>query len=169
MSEVPRLIIGCVLLAAGVSKAFRPEPFARIVSSLGFGYRALPQILARVIPAVELLCGVALLLNVWRSAAAYVAAFMFLSFAVVLAVNLLRGNSKLSCGCFGGFSHAGDIDWPLVLRNGGLVVIAMGISQSMPSVYSIVGLAVVVLGIGISYVGKSNTRRPSTPDLRASV
>lgn len=92
-------------------------------------YRVLPQALlapvSQVLPWVELAVGFGWLVPVSRTAAASVAAFLLLVYALAMAVNLARGRHHVSCGC--GTTTGGDslISPWLVGRNLALACLAL--------------------------------------------
>ena len=60
---------------------------------------ALVNLSALTMPWIELLCGVALVLGIWRATARTIIAAMLLIFIVAISINLARGNA-IDCGCF---------------------------------------------------------------------
>ena len=71
------------------------------------------------VPALELLCAVALL-SPWRGAAAAGAALLLLAYAAAMAWHLARGQA-LDCGCGG---EPLPVSWALVGRNAVLLGVA---------------------------------------------
>ena len=60
---------------------------------------ALINLMAIVMPWVELLCGLALILGIWAEAARTLIGAMLLVFITAISINLARGNA-IDCGCF---------------------------------------------------------------------
>jgi putative oxidoreductase len=91
--------LGVIFIAAALPKITDPPAFAHMI----YNYRMLPggavNVLALVMPWIELFCGIALVLGVWRRAAALIIAAMLATFIVAIGVNLLRGHA-VDCGCF---------------------------------------------------------------------
>ena len=79
-----RLVVGMVFVYASLDKIAHPDQFARAV----YYYRLLPLPLlhpfALILPWVELVCGLALLLGVFRRGAALVCLLMTLTFTVAV-------------------------------------------------------------------------------------
>lgn len=98
-SMLASLFIGLVLVTAALPKIRNADEFQGVVAN----YRLLPSFLvmpfARLLPWIELACAVALLVPAWREAAAWVAAGLFVMFALGLAINVGRGRTHIDCGC----------------------------------------------------------------------
>lgn len=93
------MVVGSVLIAAGVAKLrMGAHPFARAI----LGYRLLPPALvppvARVLPALEILIGAALVTAVYLHLAALLAAALLATFTCAISVALARGQRN-ACGC----------------------------------------------------------------------
>lgn len=83
-------------------------------------YRLVPQsilaVVAMVVPIMELALAIGLLIPQLRIAAALAASSLLLAYAIAMAVNILRGNVLLDCGCSFGSARQG-VSWGLVWRN----------------------------------------------------
>jgi len=94
-----QLALGIFFVAAALPKIVDPPSFAHMV----YNYRIVPgtfiNLMAIVMPWIELLCGVALVVGIWREAARTIIAAMLLIFITAIAINLGRGNA-IDCGCF---------------------------------------------------------------------
>jgi uncharacterized membrane protein YphA (DoxX/SURF4 family) len=94
-----RMGMGVLFLAAALPKLADPVGFAHAVEN----YHLLPtpaeRILALVLPAVELLVGVALLLGIADAGASLLAFALMLVFTAAVGTALARG-LDISCGCF---------------------------------------------------------------------
>ncbi|MCI0534836.1 MAG: DoxX family membrane protein, partial [Verrucomicrobiales bacterium] len=103
-----RLAVGGAFIAAGALKIASPEKFAVAVSN----YRLLPHelinLVAILIPWVEVLAGLLVLAGIWLRAAALVITSLTVMFFVVITSALARG-LNIECGCFGtvGGKHVG--------------------------------------------------------------
>jgi uncharacterized membrane protein YphA (DoxX/SURF4 family) len=121
-----RLILGGVMMWAGISKIPDPLSFVKVVEA----YDVLPLILTRpyavALPWIEVLVGCCLVAGIWTRSNAVLLLLLLGSFAVALGVNLYRG-TDMSCGCFGleasghslGIALLGDVfliagAWPLL-------------------------------------------------------
>lgn len=110
-----RFAIGLILAAAAVPKLVDRHQFEHAIA----GYQLLPRRLvspvARVLPSIELTCGVALLAGIFVPAAALIGGMLLVTFSIAAAVNLLRGRT-IDCGC-GGAGISRQIGWDLVFSD----------------------------------------------------
>jgi putative oxidoreductase len=94
-----RWILGLTFIYASFHKILAPADFAKIV----YGYSLFPEIfinlIAIIIPFLELVTGFALILGCYPRSAAITINAQLLVFIVVLAINLIRGH-EFDCGCF---------------------------------------------------------------------
>jgi uncharacterized membrane protein YphA (DoxX/SURF4 family) len=94
-----RWILGLTFIYASFHKILSPEDFARIV----YGYDLFPHVLinliAIIIPFLELVAGLALVLGLYPRSAAIIINALLLAFIAALAINLIRGH-EFDCGCF---------------------------------------------------------------------
>ena len=111
-----RTLVGLALLAAGLAKLLGGRKFVEVVRN----DRLLPDELVapvgRLVPLAEVCAAVLMFTDLLQPGAAAAAALLFLMFGGAIAINLLRGRSYISCGCFG---VAGEqrLSWAMVVRN----------------------------------------------------
>ena len=103
-----RLVLGVVMLAAGVPKALNIAETQQVTRA----YQILPYELANawgmVMPFVEVVIGVLLILGLMTRLAAVVAGLLMIAFIIGIVSVWVRG-IKIDCGCFGG---GGAVDDP---------------------------------------------------------
>jgi putative oxidoreductase len=120
-----RLYIGFVFLYACWHKILHPEVFAMDVAT----YQILPlylvNLMAIVLPWIELVCGVLIVIG-WRTrAASLLIAGMMAVFLAAIIMALAKG-LEMSCGCFASQSMVEDpISWKTVLRDLGWLAIPL--------------------------------------------
>ena len=120
-----RWFLGITFVYASYHKILDPGHFAKIV----YGYYLFPDItiniLAIVLPCLELYSGGCLILGVIPRSAALVIDAMILMFIAAISINLIRGQ-QFDCGCFS-FGEAGYASSPgwLLIRN--IVYLAAGL------------------------------------------
>jgi uncharacterized membrane protein YphA (DoxX/SURF4 family) len=94
-----QIALGIFFVIAALPKIVDPPSFAHMI----YNYRIVPgplvNIMALTMPWVELLCGLALILGIWKEAARTLIAAMLIVFIIAIGVNLARGNA-IECGCF---------------------------------------------------------------------
>lgn len=95
-----RLLLGGVLLKAGLAKVGEPSALAETIGHFGLVPLRLVTLLAVWIPWLECIVGGCLLAGLLSASAALLAAGMTLSFGLAVTSALLRG-LDIACGCFG--------------------------------------------------------------------
>lgn len=123
---VARLLLGGVVLVAGLLKVGQLETSARAVRA----YQLLPYDVAGVIgyglPILEIAIGVLLVLGLFTRVSAAVAGFLMVVFIIGIASAWARGLS-IDCGCFGkgGTIAAAQTQYPQeIARDVGLLLCA---------------------------------------------
>lgn len=126
-----RLVVGGMFIWAGVSKIIDPLGFAQNIAN----YRVFPGgisfFLALVLPWIEVICGVFLILGIFRSASALLLSGFLAVFLVLSTVTILRG-IDIDCGCFGSLS--GKVDYKLILMDSVLLFFSLNIYFSRKAV-----------------------------------
>jgi len=126
-----RLLLGGLLLLAGVTKLADRASVREAIAEYDILPSRVERPFAALLPWLETALGVLLLLGLGSTAAAALAAPLFLSFAFAIGVNLWRGR-HFDCHCFGSVQHE-RIGWPALVRSMALVlgalVVAVGTSR----------------------------------------
>jgi hypothetical protein len=110
-----KLIIGGIFLYAAFDKIAHPAAFAKDV----YNYQILPDavvnLVALVLPWIELFAGACLLTGVWVPGAVLITNGLLLIFLAALVLNYARG-LDVNCGCFstGDTTPAMSIGWYLL-------------------------------------------------------
>ena len=123
-----RLAVAGLFLAACIAKIRDPEAFALAVSR----YRILPaefvNLVAIILPWIELTAGLAVLAAParLRAAGAALIAAMLTVFTIAISLNLVRG-IEASCGCFSTRADAAVSDGWNLARNGALIWLALAV------------------------------------------
>jgi putative oxidoreductase len=96
---VLRWSLGITFIYASYYKIMSPMDFAEIV----YGYNLFPEVLinliAIILPFVELISGLCLLLGIYPRSAAFIINGLLAAFIFILTINLIRGY-EFDCGCF---------------------------------------------------------------------
>jgi uncharacterized membrane protein YphA (DoxX/SURF4 family) len=94
-----RWILGLTFIYASFHKIVSPAEFAKIV----YGYELFPAVfinlIAIIIPFLELITGLALVIGVYPRSAAIIINALLVAYLIVLTINLIRGH-EFDCGCF---------------------------------------------------------------------
>ena len=103
-----RLVVGGAFVVAGVLKIADPTTFATAVSNYGLVPHELINLVAILIPWIEIVAGSFVLAGIWLRAAALVITTLTIMFAIVIVSALAQG-LNIECGCFGtiGGKHIG--------------------------------------------------------------
>jgi uncharacterized membrane protein YphA (DoxX/SURF4 family) len=123
LHEIVAVIVGLVFLYAAHEKIERPEDFARaiyhyqLIGPNQYLPPVLPNLLAVVLPWVEVLVGVALITGFWRREAALLTGVMLAVFIVAVGSTLIRGIDIENCGCFSLDAHGRAAGLKLILED----------------------------------------------------
>lgn len=96
-----RLVTGGVWLVAGGLKVTHPDASIAAVRAYELLPASLVEPVGLLLPAVELVIGLALVLGVLTRGAAVVSALLFVAFIIGIVSVWSRG-IEIDCGCFGG-------------------------------------------------------------------
>ena len=99
---VIRILIGCLFVVSGFEKLIGPyQNFLYVVQSYEFCPTIIEDIVARVLPWIELICGVFLITGLWLKWTLRSVLILFAMFICIVGQALLRGLPIDECGCFG--------------------------------------------------------------------
>ena len=106
-----RLVVGGAFIFAGVLKIADPAKFAIDVSNYRLVPHELINLVAILMPWMEVVAGAFVVTGIWLRAATLVIASMTVMFAIVILSALARG-LNIECGCFGtlGGKHIGLVN-----------------------------------------------------------
>jgi uncharacterized membrane protein YphA (DoxX/SURF4 family) len=94
-----RVILGVVFIYASLDKIQHPGEFAQAI----YNYRMVPNVvinvMAIVLPWLELICGILIIVGVFVRGSALLIGAMLAVFIIALSSALMRG-LDISCGCF---------------------------------------------------------------------
>ena len=113
-----RLALGLVFLYAGYAKLRQPwYVFAGMIDNYGVVAPSVSEVIARVLPPLEVVLGVALLAGLYRKSTSAAAVVFLLPFFVLMLWAYASG-LKIDCGCFGPGQMLGP---RTLLRDGALL------------------------------------------------
>ena len=120
-----RLILGMTFVFAAYHKIYDPAGFAKII----YGYAIFPKfainILAIIVPFIELIVGFSLIFGLFPRAALIIIIALLFLFSIIIGFNLLRGH-EFNCGCFG-FEDKSDMSSVLFLLFRDICLLSAGI------------------------------------------
>lgn len=124
-----RWLLGGLFILASAHKIMDPAAFAKIV----YGYDLFPaatiNLIAILLPYIELTAGLALVTGVYPRAAAVILSGLLLGFILVIGINAARGHA-FDCGCFASGEAALWEQSPgwMLARNTFLLIVGGGIA-----------------------------------------
>ena len=106
-----RIVLGAVLIVASIDKILHPEAFAKVIGNYNVLPFGLENIIAIILPILELFVGCCLIFGVMLDGSAIITAGMMFVFIIALSQAMIRG-IDINCGCFkvsvdNGGSHIG--------------------------------------------------------------
>jgi putative oxidoreductase len=110
---VLRVLVGAVLAATGMAKAFQPETFAIEVDRFQLTPWWLSVVLGYFLPWFEVVTAIALFCRPFYLGALLAVSALGMLFAVAVGSGWLRG-LDISCGCFGALVSGHVNAWHLV-------------------------------------------------------
>ncbi len=120
-----RWFLGVTFIYASYSKILAPAVFAKIVYGYDLFPGALINLIAIIIPFVELVAGLALIIGFYPRSTALVINAMLLVFIISLSINIIRGH-EFDCGCFAiNAGNQSTFSGPLLIRD--FFYLALGI------------------------------------------
>jgi uncharacterized membrane protein YphA (DoxX/SURF4 family) len=120
-----RWILGATFVYASYSKILAPASFAKIISGYDLFPAVLINLIAIIVPFLELVAGLALIIGFYPRSAALIVNALLLVFMTALSINLIRGH-EFDCGCFSIDSGTQKtFVGPLIFRN--FLILALGL------------------------------------------
>ena len=130
-----RVLLGGLLLAAGILKVGHPAELAATIA----GYRLLPPAvvgpMALALPYVEIVLGGYLVAGLFTRAVATIAAVQSVCYAAAIASAVAR-HIPVNCGCFGPNDSA-VADWPHVGFDLALAAVSAFVAYGAPGALAI--------------------------------
>jgi len=117
-----RVIVGAFFVWSGGLKVLHPLVFADNILAYGVFPMGLAFIAALTLPWVEVVCGILLLIGLFRRAAALVISALLVAFIILVIVTMARGVDTV-CGCLGALS--GKVGWKLLTQDVVLLCLAL--------------------------------------------
>jgi len=120
-----RWILGGMFVYASYNKVLAPAVFAKIIYGYGLFPAMFINLIAIIVPFLELVAGLALIVGFYPRSAALIVNAMLLVFITALSINLIRGH-EFDCGCFSIDSSAQEtFAGPLIIRD--FLILVLGV------------------------------------------
>ena len=117
-----RFLLGLIFVVAALQKILDPSEFAVAIEN----YRLAPwwsvNLIAIVLPWLELMGGTLLIAGIWRRESALLLSIFLVVFLIGILSAMARG-LDINCGCFGGADE--KVGWSLVI--GDMVLLAAAV------------------------------------------
>ena len=111
---VARIVLGAIFLLASFDKISDPANFARSISNYHIVPFGLENIIAIILPWLELLIGMGLILGIMIDGSARISAYLMVMFILMISQAMLRGYN-IECGC--GLKEGEMIGFNKILEN----------------------------------------------------
>jgi len=122
--KIIRIIFGLFFVFSGAVKIIDLHSFRDSVVLFDILPVRFINLASITIPSLEFVCGLALVLNVFKKVAISFLILLMTIFAIAVGINLYRGAS-FECGCLGPFEIFDTISWLSIVFNIGIVAILM--------------------------------------------
>ncbi len=119
-----RLTVGIIFIYASYYKIIDPQSFAKSIWFYHLVPGKLINIIAIVLPWVELMAGVGLILGVYYKGSVALVNLMTLFFVVALLLSIIRGVS-IDCGCFKAAVVTTESAWETLKFDIGLIILTI--------------------------------------------
>jgi uncharacterized membrane protein YphA (DoxX/SURF4 family) len=107
LGTVARLVVGGVLVAAGLMKLPDPAGSVRAVRAYDLLPESVVPTIGHGLPIFEVCVGVLLIVGLGTRIVAVLAGLLMVAFIIGISAAWLRG-LQIDCGCFGGGGYAAD-------------------------------------------------------------
>ncbi len=110
LTLIVRLAVGVIFIYASIYKIIEPSDFARSIWYYHMVPGSLINLMALILPWVELICGVMLIVGALYDGAVVLVNLMTVMFIIAL-VSAIARNLDIECGCFKAAQGATDSAW----------------------------------------------------------
>jgi putative oxidoreductase len=94
-----RWILGVTFIYASYGKILSPADFAKIIYGYGLFPATLINLIAIIVPFLQLVIAFALIMGIYPRSAALIVNVLLIAFVILISINLIRGH-EFDCGCF---------------------------------------------------------------------
>lgn len=133
VTVIARIVVGGIFTMYAVDKIAAPADFALNIERYQLLPLALVNLLAIVLPWVELLVGVFLLAGIRLRASALLASAMLVVFIVAIGSAMARG-LEINCGCS---AHSETVGWGKIVEDAIYLLLALRIAYKPDTAWTI--------------------------------
>lgn len=116
-----RLAIGGTFIYASLYKIIDPASFAKSVWYYHLVPGDLINLMALILPWIELLCGIGLILGIWYHGSVVLVNVLTVTFILALSTAIVKG-INIECGCFKAAKESNESAWKALQFNFVLIV-----------------------------------------------
>jgi putative oxidoreductase len=124
LTMLSRLLVGGMYIAASFYKIIEPASFAKSIWQYHMVPGSLINLMALILPWLELLIGLAIIFGLAYRGAIWWANLLLVIFIVALAATIVRG-IDIDCGCFKAGKSATGPAWKALLFDLGAMLLAV--------------------------------------------
>jgi len=124
LTMLSRLLVGGMYIAASFYKIIEPASFAKSIWQYHMVPGSLINLMALILPWLELLIGLAIIFGLAYRGAIWWANLLLVIFIVALAATIVRG-IDIDCGCFKAGQSATGPAWTALLFDFGALLFAV--------------------------------------------
>lgn len=121
-----RLVLGSVFVIAGIEKIVNPNAFAKAINNYQLVPFAALNVMALVLPWLEVLTGVFLIFGIRLRASSALVSAMLVVFLIAIGSAMARGLS-IECGCYSQGGGGETVGWKKVFEDVALLLLAVQI------------------------------------------
>ena len=121
-TSVLSIAIGSLFIFSSIIKISAILPFIDTIELYGIKFEPIKNYSAILIISLELLCGIFLIINVYRKISAAILQCMLVVFIIAISYNLLSGRT-FRCGCFGSIEVFAEISLYSIFFDAALVAL----------------------------------------------
>jgi uncharacterized membrane protein YphA (DoxX/SURF4 family) len=114
LAFVLRLFVGYYFIYASMSKIPYPAQFAELLSSYRLFPHPLVNLMAVVVPWMELVTGLFIIIGLRNRASAILIILLYIGFNIAVGLNVIAG-SPITCGCYDTVGE--PVDWMKIGKN----------------------------------------------------
>ncbi len=139
LNLLARIILGGLFIFAGLGKIAIPEAFAKEIENYQLLPFSLVNIMAIILPWLEVVCGIFLLAGIRIKASASILAGLLVTFLIAISWAMAH-NLKINCGCFAQ-AEATPVGWPKILEDAAMLLLALYLIKFPLKTFSLESLA----------------------------